>query len=82
MKHASKVGILLVILYIICLAYKFIISDPSVAQLHLLLLELSLPGFTGFTIGSIIWGGVLAFIYGFAGSRVFHVLHRNCCEPK
>ena len=81
-KHARQVGAFAVLLYGFCLLWKLLITDPAVANLHLLLLKLSLPGFSGFTVGSIVWGGALAFIYGTLAATVFHKLHKACCVPK
>lgn len=81
-QHAAKVGVLVVIGYAACLLWKGLITDPSVAELHLKLLKLSLPGFQGFDAMSIAWGAILAFAYGFIFSYIFHSLHRGCCVEK
>ncbi|MBI4281014.1 hypothetical protein HY628_02345 [Candidatus Uhrbacteria bacterium] len=81
-RHAAKVGFFLILFYAVCLLWKFMITDPEVARFHLLSLKLSLPGFSGFTTGSIVWGGVLSFVYGFFASLVFHGVHGKCCLPK
>lgn len=80
MKHAFKISSFFVALYAVCLAWKWMISDPVVAELHLNLLKLGLPGFAGFDAGSIVWGAALVAIYAFIGSLVFHAFHRNCCK--
>lgn len=81
-KHARAVGEFVVVLYVICLLWKFLNTDPEIASFHLNALKLALPGFKGFDVLSILWGGVLSFVYGYAASRVFHWLHRDCCELK
>jgi len=81
-KHARQVGVFAVLLYGLCLLWKVTITDPSVADLHMQLLKLALPGFQGLTVGSVVWGGVLAFIYGALAATIFHKIHRNCCTPK
>lgn len=83
LKHAAAIGIFAVLFYILCLIWrKFIPTDPELARLHLMFLKLSLPGFRGYDTASLIWGGLLSFVYGFIASLVFHALHRNCCGAK
>jgi hypothetical protein len=53
-------------------------TDPAVMQFHLLALKTAFPGFTDFNAGSVIWGGIMSFVYGFIISVVFHSLHGNC----
>ncbi|MBI2444378.1 MAG: hypothetical protein HYV42_04035 [Candidatus Magasanikbacteria bacterium] len=78
-RHAALVGLFVVALYAICLLWSLFITDPAVANFHLLSLKLTFPGFQGFSVGSIIWGGVLAFVYGFLASLVYHAFHGRCC---
>ena len=82
MRHAAYVGAVVVIFYVICLAYKLMITDPQLAALHLMNLKLWLPGFQGFDVGSMLWGGVLSFAYGFAAAWIFHGVHKDCCGMK
>ena len=81
--HALRVGAFLILLYAVCLIWPAIYPyGADVLAYHLLSLKLLFPGFQGFAVGSIIWGGVLSFVYGFVGSLIFHSFHRGCCESK
>ncbi|MDP2630191.1 MAG: hypothetical protein Q8P56_02165 [Candidatus Uhrbacteria bacterium] len=80
--HAVKIGLVVVVLYVLCLFWRFTIVDPAVAQMHLLNLKLAFPGFQGYDALSILWGGVMSFFYGFIFSLIFHWLHRDCCQVK
>ncbi len=83
LKHAAFIGLLGVLIYAVCLLWRFTMSDPAIVQFHMLALKTALPGFQGFELVSIVWGGVLSFVYGFVISVVFHSLHRNCsCDVK
>jgi uncharacterized membrane protein len=82
MRHAALVGGVAVALYVLCLAWRFTITDPQVAGLHLLLLKLALPGFQGMDVASMLWGGLLAFGYGFGAAWLFHGIHKDCCGMK
>lgn len=77
-KHAAIVGVFAIALYAACLLWRFSMSDPMVAQFHLLALKTAFPGFNGFDTGSMVLGGVLSFIYGFLASLIFHILHGAC----
>lgn len=79
-RHASMIGLLLIILYAFCLVWSLTMTDPEVMKLHLLNLKLVFPGFKGFDALSIIWGAILSFVYGFVGSTIWHSLHKNCCK--
>ncbi len=76
--HAAGIGVFAVFLYVLCLLWRYTMTDPSVIQFHLLALKTAFPGFSGLTAGSIVWGGVLSFVYGFVISVVFHALHMKC----
>lgn len=80
--HALKVGAYIVILYVVCLLWRFVITDPAVANFHLLALKTVFPGFSGYTALSILWGVALSFGYGYVGSVIFHSLHNECCTSK
>jgi hypothetical protein len=81
--HALRVGGFFVLLYVLCLVFSKIYPyGADVLAYHLLSLKFLFPGFTDFTIGSIIWGGVLSFVYGFVGSMIFHAFHKDCCKGK
>lgn len=83
-QHAIKIGFFAVILYVICLVWRIPlqITDEAVIALHMTSLKALFPGFQGYDVMSVLWGGVLSFVYGFLASQVFHRLHKNCCEPK
>ncbi len=81
--HAMRVGLFVLALYVICLVWPSIFPySADVLNYHLIALKLSFPGFQGFTLGSVVWGGVLSFVYGFVGSIIFHALHSDCCKGK
>lgn len=80
--HATRVAGFLVIFYVLCLVWQMWSADAAVQQFHLTSLKFLFPGFTGFTLVSIVWGGVLSFVYGFIGSYAFHGLHASCCTPQ
>mgnify|MGYP001564603712 CR=1 FL=1 len=81
-KHAVTVGLFVVVLYVLCLLWRVTMTDPEVIRFHLLSLKTALPGFQGFDALSIVWGGVISFVYGFLGSVIFHKLHSGCCGMK
>lgn len=83
LKHAVVIGVFAVLLYIVCLLWRFTMTDISVAQFHLLALKTMFPGFNGYDTMSIVWGGALSFLYGFVASTIFHSLHGSCaCSMK
>ncbi|MBI5654125.1 hypothetical protein HZC53_00505 [Candidatus Uhrbacteria bacterium] len=84
LKHAVMIGVFAVFLYAACLLWRFTMTDPSVMQFHLLSLKTAFPGFSGFDAGSVIYGGVMSFVYGLIISLIFHGLHANCncCSMK
>lgn len=47
-RHAAVIGLLAVILYALCLVWRYTIADPSVEQFHLLAPKLFFPGFAGY----------------------------------
>lgn len=80
--HAVRVGGFFVILYVLCLVWQTWSADAAVQAYHLTSLKFLFPGFMGFTLISIVWGGILSFVYGFVGSYVFHRFHAGCCLPQ
>ena len=82
MKHAAAVGIFVVVLFAVCLIWKVTITEPEVAAFHMNALKTAFPGFKGYDVASILWGGVLSFVYGCIAAYVFHGLHKNCCKLK
>lgn len=81
--HALRVGGFFILFYVICLVWpKIYPYGADVLVHHLLSLKLLFPGFQGYGIGSVVWGGVLSFVYGFVGSLAFHGLHKECCNGK
>jgi len=83
LQHAATVGVFIMVLYILCLLWRFSMTDPAVANFHLLALKTAFPGFQGFDLLSMVLGAAISFIYGFIGSVIFHALHCNsCCEKK
>jgi hypothetical protein len=47
-----------------------------------LALKTAFPGFQGMDAASMLWGGVLSFVYGSVASVAFHGLHKGCCGLK
>jgi len=81
--HTLRVGGFFVFLYALCLVWpKIYPYGADVLMHHLLSLKLLFPGFQGYGVGSIVWGGVLSFIYSSVGSLIFHAFHNNCCKSK
>ncbi|MFA4846433.1 MAG: hypothetical protein WC654_07835 [Patescibacteria group bacterium] len=81
--HALRVGGFFVLLYALCLVWPMIYPyGEDVLAFHLLSLKLLFPGFQGYVVSSLLWGGVLSFVYGFIGSGIFHALHKGCCKGK
>lgn len=81
--HAVRIGGFLVLLYILCLVWPMVYPySADVVAYHLLSLKLLFPGFGGYDIGSIVWGGAMSFVYGFVGSMLFHAFHNGCCKSK
>lgn len=76
--HAVSIGVFAVFFYAICLLYGLTLGDPFLKQFHFASLQLALPGFTGYTFLSIIWGAALSFVYGFIISVLYHTLHKDC----
>jgi hypothetical protein len=76
--HAVSIGTFAAFFYTVCLLYGLTLTDPFLKQFHLASLQLALPGFTGYTMLSIIWGAALSFVYGFMISTLYHTLHRDC----
>lgn len=80
-RHAALVGAFIVLLYALCIVWPLVYPYAADVQaFHLLSLKLTFPGFQGMEAGSILWGGVLSFVYGFVGSLIFHALHGACCR--
>ena len=80
LSHAMHVGFFVLFLYILCLWWPRVYPyETDVLTHHLLSLKLLFPGFQGYTLGSILWGGILSFVYGFMGSFIFHQAHK-CCQ--
>lgn len=77
-KHAATIGVFGLILYVLCLLWRYTMTDPEVIKYHLLGLKTAFPGFQGMDSRSALIGGVWTFVYFFVGSVVFHTLHRNC----
>ena len=81
-KHAVKVGVYAVLLFVLCLIWRVTMSDPAVEEWHLLALKTALPGFNGYDALSVLLGGAESFVYGFLAAVVFHKVHGDCCVSK
>lgn len=73
------ISLFFIALYLICLGWQFLLTDPTLKILHQQLLALSFPGFSWLTLGSFFWGLGLSFVYGWAGAGIFVGLRRLCC---
>jgi len=51
-------------LFIVCFFWGYTISDPAVNSLHMNMLRMSFPGFTGLTLTSFILGLIQSVIWG------------------
>lgn len=80
--HAAAVGLFFIGLYVVCLLWSNLLTDPEAVRFHATSLKVLFPGFKGMDAMSMLWGGILSFVYGFIGSVAFHGLHRNCCGIK
>ena len=81
-KHAAIVGVFGAFLYIVCLLWRYTMTDPTVMQFHFLMLKVSFPGFEGYDAASYVVGAGWTFIYFFLGSLAFHWLHGDCVCAK
>ena len=50
--------------FVICFFWGAVIADPALKELHIALLQLSFPGFTGLTAGGFINGLIQSVIWG------------------
>lgn len=50
--------------FIICFFWGSLLADPALKDLHMALLKMSFPGFTGLTIGSFLNGFIQSIIWG------------------
>lgn len=81
--HTLRVGGFFVLLYVLCLVWPNVYPyGADVLVHHLLSLKLLFPGFQGYSVGSIVWGGILSFAYGSVGSLILHAFHKDCCKSK
>lgn len=81
--HACQVGIFFIVLYVLCIVWPMVYPyGADVLAHHLLSLKLAFPGFQGYTVGSILWGSILSFAYGYVASIAIHSLHKDCCKGK
>lgn len=81
--HATHVGMFLLVLYALCVAWSTIYPYSNDTFSNLLpLLQFIFPGFQRYAEGSIAWGGFLTFAYGFGASILFHVYFGKCCKTQ
>lgn len=78
--HAVRVGAFLVVLFIVCVFWGYLLSDPQAVAFHSGFLKAIFPGYSGVNAGSLALVAVLSFVYGFVGSIAYHGLHRGCCR--
>lgn len=52
------------IFFVICLLWSSLITDPTLQKLHMDLLRISLPGFSGMNFASLLIGLVESIVYG------------------
>ncbi len=82
LRHAATVGLYAVILYAVCLVWRYALADAEIMRLHLSMLKMMFPAFQGYDRVSIVWGVLLSFIYGVLASVIFHSIHTECCNGK
>lgn len=75
-KIGKTVGIISVIIFIFCMFWGFLLSTPTLKELHINLLKIFYPGFNFNTIGIII-GLFEAYIYGWIIGISFVWLHKK-----
>lgn len=78
-KISWTISLFFVALYLICLGWGVLLTDPVLKTLHHQLLSLIFPGFIWLSFGSFVWGLILSFAYGWIGAIIFVWLRRLCC---
>lgn len=77
-KCANRIGLFLVVLFVICFIWYYVRSVEQ--DLHLRLLKLSFFGFSGMNITSFILGAVQSYIWGYIVVCVLRLV--GCCRRK
>ncbi len=73
-KQGTKVGVFLVILFIICFVWLYLRGgSPEIRILHNNLLVLSFFGFSGVNLSSFIAGAVQSFIWGYVAVALWRL---------
>lgn len=75
-KCANRIGLFLVILYVICFAWYFI--NPAEQATHLQMFKFSYLGFNGMDFVSFLSGAVQTYIWAYIGLGVWQVV--GCCH--
>lgn len=75
-QYANRVGLFLVVLFVICFAWYYI--RPVEQELHLKLLKLSFFGFNGMNLISLILGAIQSYIWGYIAVGVLRLV--GCCR--
>ena len=77
-KTGHVAGILSVAFFALCMLWGFVLSDPTLKELHLNILRIAYPGFGMSLVGFLI-GAVEAFIYGWVFGALLAWLCRKMC---
>lgn len=72
---ANRIGLFLVILFVICFIWYYI--GPGDKSLHLRLFQLSFYGFSGVNFGSFILGAIQSYIWAYIGLGIWQLV--GCC---
>ena len=60
--------------FVVCYLWQFVLTEAALKELHMVLLRMTFPGFTGMTTGSFIIMIVESIIFGFIAGWIFAVL--------
>lgn len=74
-RTGNVVGILGVALFLLCMVWGLLLSDPILKELHLNILRITFPGFSMSLIGALV-GAVESFVYGWVLGALFFWLHK------
>ena len=74
--HCShRVGLFLVILFVVCFAWYFI--NPVEQEMHLQMFKVSYLGFSGMNLTSFILGAIQTYIWAYLGVGIWQLV--GCC---
>lgn len=86
-KKSCHLGYIFLTFFILCTIWSKVYPyEKEIFDLHMNLLKLTYPGFKGYDLMSLIWAGVLSFLYGYVISVICIHLHHGCksggCDSK